>query len=88
MLSEYWLGRLALSKLQSHSSKSYIHIHDHHFISLNTVACVVEKMPLRLWLRQATRRLTDVVTAAIFYMKAGVKTTQNNALQEGVVGRL
>lgn len=52
------------------------------------MACVVEKMPLRLWLRQATRRLTDVVTAAIFYMKAGVKTTQNNALQEGVVGRL
>jgi len=44
-------------------------------------------MPLKMWLRQATHRLTDVI-AAIFYMKAGVKTTQNNALQEGVVGQL
>jgi len=87
VLSEYWLGGLALSKLQSHSSKSCIHLHDHHFVIKYYVACVVEKMPLRLWLRQAARRLTDV-TAAIFYMKAGVKTTQNNALQEGVVGQL
>jgi len=45
-------------------------------------------MLLSLRLRQAACRLTDVVTAAIFYMKAGVKTTQNNAWQEGVVGQL
>jgi hypothetical protein len=35
VLIEYWLGRLALSKLQSHFSKSYIHFMI--IISINTM---------------------------------------------------